>query len=134
MTSLQDAVAVGGNVPYVTSAHALEAPSGSLAEVARSPSAHHRRAHHSHRQEQGSTELWKIFDIKATEGESAEALLSKSNKQFCQFMQTKMEISEEGHVLKCVACQGGMTVVTQGLTAEEFQEKFVPMCHEVAGK
>ena len=112
VTSLENAATVGGNVPYVTTAHALEAPSGSLADVASSPSARHRRAHRSHGQEQGSSELCKIVDIKAKKGESAEALLSKSNKQFCQFMQTKMEeISEEGHVLKCVACQGGMTVV-----------------------
>ena len=61
-------------------------------------------------------------------------MLSKSNKLLCQFMQTKMEqISACGHVLKCVAFPGGMTVVTQGLTAEEFQEKFVAMCNDVAG-
>ena len=96
MTELQDAVTVGGNVPYVTSAHALEAPSGSLAPVTRSPSARHRRAHPTLGQEQGPSGLWKIPEIKAKQGESAEAFLSKNNKQFCQFMQTKMEqISEE---------------------------------------
>ena len=134
MTSLDNAVTVGGNVLYVANAHALEAPSGSLADLANSPSARHRHAHHSHGQEQGSSESWKIVGIKGKKGESAEALLGKSNKQFCQLMQAKMEeIGEEGHVLKCVACPGGMTVVTQGLTAEEFQAKVVAMCHDVAG-
>ena len=115
-------------------AHELEAASGSLADVASSPSARGRGAHVSHGQEQGSSEVWKIVDIKGKKGESAEALLGESNKQFCHLMQTKTEeISACGHVLKCVACPGGVAVVTQGLTAEEFQEKFVAMCHDVAG-
>ena len=45
--------------------------------------------------------MWKILEIKAQKGESAEELLSKNNKQFFQFMQTEMEqINEEGHVLE----------------------------------
>ena len=115
-------------------AHVFEAASSSLAHVPRSPSARDRGAHHSHGQAQGSSEVWKIIDIEGKKGESADPLLGSSNKQFCQFMQTKMEqISACKHVLKCVAFPGGMTVVTQGLTAEEFQEQFVAMFHDVAG-